>query len=263
MKKCFLILLLSLWNSLVFAEIKPESYTIYSYHPDAPFYLPRQPLDLTRAWVDLFNAEHPETQLELMQVSRPVLNEIVASGQPYLILWANALWFKSRDPNVSATNNIFWDADILISLSNKPINYSEPEDLIGLTIGGRTGYFYKGINNFVKQKKITRIDRLTDQDNFYQLTSHKIDAFIMSRSSFLYWQYTDPSKKNLFSAISPHDAYTRSILVSKRNQPLIPKLNAFIDSLKNNKTWQSYLTTWGVNELINPFELELDELPQY
>ena len=82
MKKLTLILVLFLLTHFSYAEEMSSSYTIYSYHPDAPFYLPRQPLDLTRAWVDLFNKQETGIQLKLIQVSRPVLNQIVENKQP-------------------------------------------------------------------------------------------------------------------------------------------------------------------------------------
>jgi|GEM_PF-2653059 len=245
---------------LVASVSQAKSYKIYSYHTDAPFYLPNQSSDLSRAWVQSFNRLNSDTQLELIQIPRPKLNALVKSGKPYLILWANALWFKSKDKNIRTTDVMFWDADIWLSNKNDQVNYESPKDLIGLTIGGRTGYYYKGVNELVAQEKITRIDQSTDIKNAESLIAKKIKAFVMSRSSYLYWQTTDMDIQPFYTAISAHDAFTRHVLVSSDNQHLIALINKTIKTLKLDSDWQAKLIKWGVTDLVNPFDLELNEL---
>ena len=254
--RCMLMLCIFFVASLSQAQ----TYKIYSYHSDAPFHLPKESRDLSRAWVQSFNELNSEVQLELIQISRPKLNEIVKSGESYLILWANPLWFKSKDKHVSATDVIFWDADIWLSNKMAPVKYETPQDLVGLTIGGRTGYYYKGVNELVAKQKIIRIDQDTDFKNTESLKNKKIDALVMSRSSYLYWETTDFDIQPFFSAVSAHDAYTRHILLSRDNQHLIPALNKTIKTLKEDAIWQLQLIMWGVKDLVNPFELELNEL---
>lgn len=237
-----------------------QTYKIYSYHSDAPFHLPKESRDLSRAWVQSFNKLNSEIQLELIQITRPKLNDIVKSGESYLILWANPLWFKSKDKNVSSTDVIFWDADIWLSNKAAPVKYETPQDLVGLTIGGRTGYYYKGVNELVAEQKISRINQDTDFKNTENLKNKKIDAFVMSRSSYLYWETTDFDIQPFYTAISAHDAYTRHILLSSDNQHLMPVLNKTIKTLKEDGIWQLQLIMWGVKDLVNPFELDLDEL---
>lgn len=254
--RCVLVLCMCFATHLSQAK----TYQIYSYHTDAPFYLPTEPHDLSRAWVQNFNKLNSDVQLELIQIPRPELNDLVKSGKPYLILWANPLWFKSKDKHVSATDVIFWDADIWLSNKSKPVKYESPEDLIGLTIGGRTGYFYKGVNALVDQKKIKHIDQSNDLKNADNLINKNIDAFVMSRSSYLYWETTDIDVQPFYSAISAHDAFTRHILLSKSNKHLLPLLNQTIRTLKDDAIWDLQLIMWGVNDLVNPFELDLDDL---
>lgn len=131
---------------------------------------------------------------------------------------------------------------------------------MGLTIGGRTGYYYKGVNDLVAKNKITRIDQPSDLKNAENLINNKIETFVMSRSSYLYRETTDFDIKPFYTAISAHDAHTRHILVSSDNQHLIPVLNKAIKILKEDGIWQLQLIMWGVKDLVNPFELELDDL---
>lgn len=237
-----------------------QSFDIYTYHTDPPFLLSDQRMDLSRAWVNHFNARHKDVKLNLITIERPRLNKLIEAKHPYLILWANPIWFKSRDSAVIASDPIFWDSDIWISRSDGKVAYSTPEDLIGLTIGGRKGYYYKGVNPLVDEGKINRIDQNRDYANYEMLLKGDVKAFVMSRSSFLYWQSTGVKTQQLYTAMSAHDAFTRHVLVSQQRKHLLPILNDFIEAMKDDPQWQNQLTNWGVEDLVNPFDIELDEL---
>ena len=251
--------LLSLFANLSLAK----QVSVYSYHIDPPFYLEGQSVDLTRAFVAKLNKWQDQHTFQLMVIDRPSLNQKLIDDEPYLILWANPLWFKSKDPQVSATTNIFWDADIWVSHKDNPIKYSEPTDLIGKRIGGRNGYFYKGVTPLIRSGKTSATLKNNDDLNYTQLIEGNIDAFVMSRSSYLYWKATNKDTSKLVVSLSPHDAYKRHLLVSKDNQDLIPLLNDFIVSLKSNTKWNRNMKVWGVGTLVDPIELDLDELMDY
>ena len=252
-------LLLFIGFSLSFT-CQSQTVDIYTYHTDAPFLLNDQKTDLSRAWVNHFNGHHEDVQLKLITIERPKLNKLIEAKQPYLILWANPIWFKSRDSSVLASDPIFWDSDIWISRGTDKVAYSTPEDLIGLTIGGRKGYFYKGVNPLVNEGKINRIDQNRDYANYEMLLKGGVKAFVMSRSSYLYWQSTGIETQQLYTAMSAHDAFTRHVLVSQQRKHLLPKLSTFIKNMKSHKQWQNQLKNWGVEDLVNPFDIELDEL---
>ncbi|NRB42582.1 MAG: ABC transporter substrate-binding protein, partial [Pseudomonadales bacterium] len=196
------------------------------------------------------------------QVKRPVLNALVEAGSDYAILWANPIWFKARDDDLLASNPFLWDADVWVSTAVKPIVYSEPENLVGLKIGARHGYFYKDIDKLVNLKKITRINQSSDYQNLQQLQAGNIDAFVMSRSSLHYWYASNVDSNLLYIAQSPHDAFTRHVLVNQRNQPLLTVINPFIQQINQNKDWKSQLSQWGIDSLLNIYELELEEIIQ-
>lgn len=249
---------LLLFSALTMAA--PTPHKVYSYHTVAPFYLPQKPTDLSRAWVEAFNRWQQDIRLELVTMERPLLNAIVESDQPFIILWANPLWFSFRDPDLKASDSVFWDADVWISRSQAPVHYGEPQHLIGNTIATRKGFYYKGINELVNAGKVSRVDTASDEQSLALLEQGKVDAFVMPRSSLLYWQAHNLAPANLHVAQAPHDAYTRHVLVSADNAPLLPLLNRFIGMLREDPDWQQKLAFWGVKDLLNPFELDLDEL---
>ena len=240
---------------------------LYSYHTDAPFHLPDSTSDLTRAFVNLLNQHFSKSGqpivFNLVTIERNDLNQIVESGQPYLILWANELWFSKRDSKIRASQPIFYDADVWISSAEKPIDYKQPQDLIAHTMGGRRGYFYKGLNSLVEEGKTVRIDNNSDQDNLRALQNGEIDIFVMSRSSLLYWVAKGFQTESVYVAQSPHDAFTRHILYSHHHSSLSSEINDFIAANRQNSRWEELLKFWGVDNLTTPIELELDELINY
>ena len=237
-----------------------KTYTVYSYHVDPPFFMPDKPRDLSRAWIAKFNSHYPDIQFQLKQIKRPDLNKRIMKGEPYLILWANPIWFKSKDKQVQASKPIFWDADIWISQRNKPLIYESPSNLLGKTMGGRHGYFYKGVNPLADEGKITRINQNNDYDNYLKLLAGDIDVFVMSRSSYLYWQSTEIDTTMLHHAVNAHDAYTRHLLYSSNYFAISQFVDQFIENIGRDASWKQLLTNWGVENLVNPFELELEDL---
>lgn len=233
---------------------------VYSYHSDPPFYLPEKNNDLSREWIKQFNRWQNQIEFRLVHLERTELNQIVDAGKPYLILWANPLWFAFRDSQLHSSEPIFWDADIVISTSQQPFQYQVPDDLRGLRLGGRNGFYYKGLEQMVEDRELIRFDVEHDIDNYQRLFQKQIDAFIMTRASLLYWRQHKPDLNELYVATTPHDAYSRHLLVSPEHQDLLPLINDFIEHCANSLQWQAQLKYWGVEMLLNPFELEFDEL---
>ena len=255
----YLVGTLSLYSSASIAQ----TINVYSYHLDPPFHLEASSTDLTVEFISRLNQVESEHKFKLIVINRPELNRKLIDQEPYLILWANPIWFKSKDKNVMATNNIFWDADIWVSHQSNPVSYNVPSDLIGRHIGGRYGYFYQGVTQLIKSKKIKATFQRSDMENAKVLLEKKIDAFVMSRSSYLYWKAINQDTSKYSVSISPHDAYQRHVLVSQHNQFLLPMLNKFISELKLDESWNNKMKLLGVDALVEPMELELNELLEY
>ena len=236
-----------------------QSVAVYVYHDDAPYRIDER-VDLSQQWVNQFNQQQSSIHFEIQHIERPILNSVVESGQPYIILWANALWFKRRDPNVLSSEVLFWDADTLVSLVDNPIDFNHAEQLQGLKIGARFGHYYSDFDPLFKSGRITRVDAKSSPENYQSLLAGKIDGFLDSRSTIAYLQKNKVAGSNIYVSLNPQDAYSRHILVSKHNKILLPLINKVILEMKNDQAWQVKLESWGATKLVNPFELDLQEL---
>lgn len=227
----FFVFLLS--GCQVSQTVSPQ-VVIYTYHSDPPFFLPDQPADLSRAWVDRFNQWQSKFQLRVEHMERGVLNQWIEEGNPYLILWANPLFFVSRDPMLLSSDTIFWDADILVSRKQQPIDYHRPADLIGYRLGGRRGFYHNGLNELSDEGKLRRIDADNDNQNYERLLQQEVDLFIMQHSAW----------------------YSRLVLASAEYAELLRLIYEIIAVSKQDAMWRAQLMKWGVEGLMNPFELE-------
>ncbi len=232
---------------------------VYIYHDDAPYFIKNE-LDLSQQWVSEFNHRQSLVQFELQHIERPTLNAMVESGQPYIILWANELWFKHRDKDVLSSATIFWDADTLVSRAETPVDFNSAEQLSGLKIGARYGHFYTDFNPLFKAGRIRRMDAKSSLENYKMLQAGKIDAFLDSRSTISYMQRQSIFSQDLYVSLNPQDAYSRHVLISKHHKNILTSINKVILEMQNDQAWQSKMQNWGLLGLVNPFELELREL---
>ncbi|MGR6870984.1 substrate-binding periplasmic protein [Pseudomonas sp. HK3] len=235
------------------------TFPVYVYHDDAPYFIDSKE-DLSQQWTKAFNQKQSNIKLKLVHIERPALNAIVESGKPYLILWANDLWFKHRDPDVLSSAAIFWDADTLVSSTDKKIMFNQAQDLKDLNIGVRYGHYYVDLNPFFKAGTINRVDAKSSYQNYQRLKLGKIDAFLDSRSTILYMQNQKILTQAFYVSLTPQDAFSRHVLLSKDHAWMLPEFNRVIHQMQNDQSWQATMSQWGLFELVNQFELELKDL---
>ena len=236
-----------------------KKVTIYSYHGEPPYYLDDNNWGMTHSWVNAFNQQHDSIELVLIELTRPELNQLILQGQSYLIIWANPLWFHKIAPNILSSDTIFTDADVWVSRYEDRVIYKEPDDLTGLNVGLRYGYYYHGVTELGDAGEFLALYNNSDLKNYTALRRGQIDTFVISRSILLYWFTHRINRSKLYISESVHDAYTRHVLASNDYQHLLPEINHFIEQLKKDKSWQKKLQFWGLNSLFKPFKVDLDK----
>ncbi|GLQ32641.1 hypothetical protein [Litoribrevibacter albus] len=245
---------------------------VYHYHNWEPFYFKEGAskkgfsLVLVEQLNEFFRKRRPDLKIyfRLQPIARPELNQILKDGQQGLILWANLLWFKRlfEQPYFIASAPIYWDNDAVVSLSKSPMEYVEPESLIGKHIGGLPGHYYHGVNQLVDQGKILRSNAINDRTNLKRLIEGKVDAIIITQTAFNFVKPDYPSV-SFYQSFVPQDSYSRHILITPEYQYMEELLNFFISSLPHNKEWVNVLAEYGLEDLVVPFTLDLNELNNF
>jgi len=245
---------------------------VYQYHNWAPFYFQSGDdnagfaLTFMEQLNKYFEKNYPElnVRFELYPVTRDELNGLLKQKQQGLLLWANELWFKRlfKRPYFSATQPIYWDNEAVVSLGSSPVEYSKPESLISKKVAGIEGFYYHGVDELVTQGKIERVNTNNDRINLEKLVDGKVDAVLITQTVF---NYVLPgfADVDFYQASTPQDAYSRHILMTPDYADYESALNAYISSLPNNPVWAKTLSSYGLDDLVLPFSLDLNELNNF
>lgn len=233
MKKIFLLL------TLVFCifSFAKEKFVVYTYHNHSPFINAKQS-GLSYDLIDYLN-NNSKFSFELKIVPRSRLNYILKPWKDkscgknkkcdknWMVLWVNHKWGFGKD----SLENFAWvpllqDSNVIISSSKEKFNYTKPEDLIGKKLVGMSGHRYVGIDDLVNEGKIKRINGNTEVENLQVVLSNRVDATLLPKSTFIYYQKINDKFKSLYASKISHQDYMRNIMTTPKNEELLKYLNS-------------------------------------
>lgn len=235
MKKAILLVLFVFSLSL-FAQ---EKFIIYTYHNHSPF-INSQNSGLSYDVVRYLNTQAKGKYLfELKVIPRSRLNYILKPwinkdclkirkcDANWMVLWVNQKWGFGQD----SLSNFSWtallqDSNVIISSSKADFYYTKPEDLIGKKLAGMAGHRYLGIDDLVDSGKIKRINGNTEVENLKVVLSKRVDATLLPKSTFEYYQKTNTEFKKLYASDVSHQDYMRNIMTVPQNKELIAYFNS-------------------------------------
>lgn len=239
-----------------------QTLTLYTYHEAEPFIIEGH-VGLSQHFVEHFNRLNKGgLQLRLQPILRPALNRKIAANEGVLLLWANELWFKKLNEQVKESEVLFWDSDMLVSLAEKPLEYTGPQSLMGKTFVAPAGHVYYELDDLITAGKIKRISVPDYFSMLAELLSGKADAMMLTHSTLLFWQKNRPDVPALYSSKQHYDEYSRHILVTPPMAGHLPEINRVIAAMRHDQAWQQLLNQYGIYSLLDPFNLDIEELQQ-
>jgi ABC-type amino acid transport substrate-binding protein len=248
---CWLILLPS---------VQAETFPLYTYHGAEPFIIGAE-TGLSEHFVEHFNRlSDAKLQFKLTPIERTSLNQKVAANENIFILWGNALWFSKLNPHLQSSEIIFWDSDIVVSLADTPLMYSGPESLWGKRFTALAGHVYFKLEEAITQNKIQRISSPDNLSMLALLTARQVDAMITTHSTVLYWQRHKKDFPAVYISLQHYDEYSRHILTTPGLTAYLPAINQTLEKMRHDQQWLALLEYYGIFTLLDPFNLELDEL---
>lgn len=158
------------------------------------------------------------------------------------------LWFDDEEQKKYLwTPLVIEDRDDIISHPEKKLDYADPQSLVGLTVGGVLGFYYFGLEELMQSKKILRSDTTSELQTLQMILSKRIDAGIVSASTFAYTSKMQNGGPETFY-VSPksHEAFTRHILVPPSQKPLHEFLTSVLQKKDADPEWQKILTAYGL-----------------
>lgn len=253
-------LVFSLWLLYLSGNVQAEIFPLYTYHSAEPFVLDAKP-GLSEQFVTHFNRlSDGAVQFKLVPLTRVALNQKVAAHDNLFILWGNPLWFSKLNSPLQASNILFWDSDIVVSLAGQPLQYSGPESLVGKSFTALEGHVYFKLDDVIQQGKVQRLSRPDNLSMLQTLRMGQVDAMITTHSTVLYWQRHKADLPALYISPQHYDEYSRHILFGGEYQQYLPAVNQTLEKMRHDTKWLSLLEYYGIFTLLDPFNLELDEL---
>jgi len=227
-----------------------ETITVYTYHLMPPFVI--SPQDKTGLYYDfcqLLNERNHRYQFEVQYIPRKRLNIRLNNDQLQgMVIGVNPLWFKDKqEQKYLWTTAILQDRDEVVSNINNPIEYTQPTSLENLRLGGILGFYYHGIDELVKQKRVLRSDTTSGVNNLKKLLHQRIDITIISQYTLAYMVKKQGWEGQFHVSKSPHDQFARRLLIPKYQSALYTFLDQHLAAVINSAEWQQLSRHYRVN----------------
>lgn len=216
-----------------------EDITLYTYHGIPPFVVGKKKGLSYELAEYLTKKSKNKYRFSVKVLPRRRLDQVVKKGTaPGLVAWVEPTWFKDPDKQkyMWTKNVLMRDGASIISNTKRKLEYAGAKSMSGLVFGGILGHNYKGIDDYVKQGKIKRVDVRLEILNLRKVASGAIDVTLAPRSSSLYYI----KKENLKLHISkrPHSEFYRRAFVVNRDRQLLGFLEKVFSNLDSDQGWK-------------------------
>ncbi len=219
---------------------------LFTYHTHAPFIVAsHQGLTYDLAEY-LSKKSHGRYQFVVKPMSRTRVNKILKQGEAGIVPWVNPAWF-----NDVAETKFLWsksilmqDSNVLLSHIERKIDYRGRESVSGLTFGGVRGHRYQGIDDWVQQKALSRIDTETHISNYRKLMRKRIDFTITPLTGALYLLKQHGLQDQIFISPNHHSTYERRLIVSDKNIEIKAYIEKTLAQMSADPTWGKLLNKY-------------------
>ncbi len=237
----FALLLVSLTAPADTAQpIANRSYVVYFYHDMPPYMIEhRRHIGLYYDFVRMLNDVQDDIEFKAQFLPRLRIDYMLEHDLlPGVLLGVNPIWFKDKaQTHFYWSQPIFEDQDILISPAQAPIDYQGPGSLSGKAVAGVLGYYYYGISEAAEAGLLTVQSRETMPELLELLLDQQADAAIVGQAFFHYWVMAKKWQDRFYTAPTPHDRYTRHVLIPKRYPELRTVLDNSIRAMQQDPYW--------------------------
>ena len=248
-KPKFILLLITFMTLSLYAKEKMP-VNVYVYHLKPPFITDLEnKKGLYFDFSHYLNSKSENYHFSTTFIPRKRIEHMLENSLfEGVLLGVNPIWFKDKSESKYLwTQSIFADKDEVISLREKPVEYTTPSSLEQYRLGGFRGFYYYGINELVAQNKIHRTDTISEQALINMLKTKRIDCAIISRSTFNYITKENDNRHLFHISERPHDTYARKILILPKDKSIHHELKLIIEYMKKDKIWSELLLSYSGN----------------
>ena len=223
---------------------------IASYYSQPPFVIERGKkiglvFDLARQLTEIANGEYT---FEVMILPRKRLDWHLESNDKLIVPFVSPSWFGDENGVLFGwTPYLMQGGNAVVSSSATPFEYDGPVSLIGKRIGVVSGYRLKGLQVLIANGNITRFDIPNERLIWKMLKEGRIDVGIVPNIVARYLEADIYPKVDLHFSSTPHQAFTRHVLISGHDGQFREFLNKAVIAVRMSSKWQSLLTKYGTS----------------
>lgn len=224
------------------SEQKP--ITVYAYHLKPPFIVDlKKETGLYYDFSKFLNSKGDTYQFRTFFVPRKRVEVYVENKQlDGILIGVNPIWFQDKEEQKYLWSpKVFADQDEIVSLAKRPFNYSGPESLIGMNLGGVLGFYYYGIDDLVKTGEIQRRNTSSEQSILSMILRERVNAGIVSRSTLNYLVPRKHWQGKFYISPKPHDSFNRRLLIPHEQKAVYDYLLPILENLDSDPEWQAIL----------------------
>lgn len=244
--KNILLIVLSLLPIFLYANDKIK-VTAYSYHVKPPLVINEEhKVGLYFDVIQYLNTHSQKFTFELVFIPRKRIERMLQTeGFSGLILGVNPIWFNDREEQKYLwTARIFTDRDEIVSLNSTSFEYMNTDSLKQLTFGGVRGFYYFGISESIQSGHLKHVETANEIALFGLLLNRRIDAAVISRSTFDYMVKNKQWYSKFYLSKKPHDIYDRRLLFPKNSQAVYKHVSAIVQDMQFDENWLSTISQY-------------------
>lgn len=189
---------------------------------------------------------------KLTQLRRDVLNKTVIHEPNFkgVVMFLNPMFVDdAKKEKFSWTQPLMSDANVVISHTSKPVEYTGVDALKGLKFGGIAGNRYAGFDAI--DKDIQREDVAEELTNIKKVAGKKVDVTIMAASTYTFLMgqmgKSGAAGSSLHVSSKKHAEYDRFLFVGKDNTALQKELNGVLANMRGDPAWKAIQAKYGLN----------------
>ncbi|MCW8915281.1 MAG: transporter substrate-binding domain-containing protein [Magnetovibrio sp.] len=243
---------LTTWVFCLFLSIpvawSAQEVPFLTYHNAPPFIVDADKqegltYDLARLLSDRSNGKY---QFVVSLLPRKRLNIFIEKLNTCVVPWVNPAWFQDKKMNkYSWTDGFMKDSNSVISHAAKPVEYSDPESLVGMNVIGLQGGQLVNLTELIKTKKIKKVEVRSYFQALKMIAAKRGDAAIIPTSAAKHLIFQHRMKNTFHFSSTRHTQYERRFLV--RGDPgILIFLQKQISFLKTSPAWQAKFAKYGL-----------------
>ncbi|NRR28749.1 transporter substrate-binding domain-containing protein [Oxalobacteraceae bacterium] len=144
---------------------------------------------------------------------------------------------------------LFNDANAVISLNTKKIEYVDPDSLKGTKFAGVGGNKYQGFEERFG-KDIQRENANEELSNLRKVASGKADVTIMPMITYRYLLKQlgeqSPVRTTLYLSTKPHARFERAIFSANADTALSKEIDAVVSGAQTDPAWKKIMAKYGL-----------------